>query len=156
MAEIAPLHALRFDLGRVQDAALVLAPPYDVIGPAERAALEAAHEHNVVRLDLPRGEGDDKYASARQLLDQWIAAGVLLQDPRPSLYRYQQTFDDPRAPPRRLVRKGFIARLRLTPFSDRVVLPHEHTLSGPKLDRRKLIRATAAQFSQVLLLYRYG
>jgi uncharacterized protein (DUF1015 family) len=156
MAEIAPLHALRFDLGRVKDAATVLAPPYDVIGEAERAALELGHEHNVVRLDLPRGEGDEKYAGARALLDAWIAAGVLREDPRPAIYRYEQTFDDPRdgAAGRRLVRKGFIARLRLTPFSDRVVLPHEHTLSGPKLDRRKLIKATAAQLSQVFMLYR--
>jgi uncharacterized protein (DUF1015 family) len=160
MAEIAPLHALRFDLGRVKDAATVLAPPYDVIGEAERAALELGHEHNVVHLDLPRGEGDEKYAGARALLDAWIATGVLREDPRPAIYRYEQTFDDPRDDPRegaagrRLVRKGFIARLRLTPFSDRVVLPHEHTLSGPKLDRRKLIKATAAQLSQVFMLYR--
>jgi uncharacterized protein (DUF1015 family) len=154
MAEIAPLRALRFDLGRVKDAASVLAPPYDVIGEAARAALEAGSEHNVVRLDLPRGEGEDKYAGARRLLDAWVAAGVLREDPRPAIYRYEQTFDDPRAAGRRLVRKGFIARLRLTPFSDRVVLPHEHTLSGPKLDRRKLIQATAAQFSQVFMLYR--
>ena len=34
------------------------------------------------------------------------------------------------------------------------MLPHEHTLSGPKIDRFKLIRATRAHFSQVFSLYR--
>jgi uncharacterized protein (DUF1015 family) len=33
-------------------------------------------------------------------------------------------------------------------------LPHEHTLSGPKVDRFKLIHATRAHFSQVFSLYR--
>ena len=47
-----------------------------------------------------------------------------------------------------------MALLRLTPFADRVVLPHEHTLSGPKLDRQKLMRTTRAHFSQVFTLYR--
>jgi uncharacterized protein (DUF1015 family) len=156
MAEIAPLHALRYDLGRVKDAALVLAPPYDVIGEAERAALEAGDPHNIVRLDLPRGDGEEKYAAARRLLDDWIAAGVLRQDALPSIYRYEQTFalTSGAASGVRRVRKGCIARLRLSPFTDRIVLPHERTMSGPKLDRRKLIRATAAQFSQVFVLYR--
>ena len=55
MAEIAPFAGLRFDLGRVGDAARVLCPPYDVIGEGERLDLEARHPHNVVRLELPRG-----------------------------------------------------------------------------------------------------
>ena len=157
MAEIAPLHALRFDLGRVGNPAAVLAPPYDVISEPERVALERGHDHNIVRLDLPRGEGDEKYAASRALLEGWIKAGVLREDARRSIYRYEQTFADPRvtggAAPRH-VRKGFIALLRLSPFSDRIVLPHEHTLSGPKLDRQKLLRATATQFSQIFMLYR--
>jgi uncharacterized protein (DUF1015 family) len=153
MAEIAPFTALRFDQRRVPDMASVLAPPYDVISESERGALEARHERNVVRLDLPRGEGDDKYANARGELDRWIAEGTLREDARPALYRYEQTFAFP-AGGRRYVRKGFMALLKLTPFSDRVVLPHEHTLSGPKLDRQKLIRTTRAHFSQVFTLYR--
>ena len=52
------------------------------------------------------------------------------------------------------MRTGFIANLRLTPFGEGVVLPHEHTLSGPKLDRQKLMRATRAHFSQIFTLYR--
>ena len=52
------------------------------------------------------------------------------------------------------MRRGFFGLVRLEPFADRVVLPHEHTLSAPKQDRRKLMRATRTQFSQVFGLYR--
>jgi uncharacterized protein (DUF1015 family) len=153
MAEIAPFRALRFDLRRHADASRLIAPPYDVISAAERDELERRHDRNVVRLDLPRGEGDAKYEQARRELDRWIAEGTLKQDERPAIYRYEQTFSYP-AGGKTYVRKGFVSLLKLTPFSDRVVLPHEHTLSGPKLDRQNLMRATRAHFSQVFALYR--
>jgi uncharacterized protein (DUF1015 family) len=151
MAEIAPFSALRFDLTLFPDASRLLAPPYDVIGEAEREALEKRHDRNIVRLDLPRGEGDQKDENARTELERWIADGSLREDPKPALYRYEQTFE---YAGRSYHRKGFTALLRLTPFADRVVLPHEHTLSGPKLDRQKLMRTTRAHFSQVFTLYR--
>lgn len=155
MAEIAPFRALRFDPARVGDVAACLAPPYDVIDEKRRAALEAGHARNVVRLDLPRGEGDARYAAGAAALDAWIQDGTLREDERPGIYWYEQTFvHRGAAGERTYVRSGFIARLRLSPFAERVVLPHEHTLSGPKLDRWKLIRATRAHFSQVFTLYR--
>jgi uncharacterized protein (DUF1015 family) len=158
MAQIAPFQAWRYDLARAGDAASILAPPYDVIGDAERAALEARHPHNVVRLELPRGDGDAKYAHAASLLQEWTAAGVLRRDERPALYRYEQRFSLPAAGggggARTYTRKGIFALVRLEPFEARVVLPHERTLSAPKEDRRKLLRATRAQISQVFGLYR--
>ena len=51
-------------------------------------------------------------------------------------------------------RQGVIAAVRLEPFDKRVVLPHEHTLTGPKEDRRKLLVTTRTQISQVFGLYR--
>src|SRR5581483_11975283 len=154
MADIAPFQALRYDLSRVGDAARVLAPPYDVISDAERAVLEQRHPHNVVRVELPRGEGDAKYDNAAALLDAWMAEGILRRDDRPALYRYEQTFEFPAAGGTRYTRRGFFARLLLEPFDRRVVLPHEHTLSAPKEDRRKLMRATRTHISQVFGLYR--
>jgi uncharacterized protein (DUF1015 family) len=150
VARIAPFHGLRFDLSRA-DAAAVLAPPYDVISPAQRQLLEQRHPHNVVHLDLPRGQGDARYAHAAALLEGWLADGSIRRDDRPALYRYEQRFD---FGGRTFSRRGFIALLQLEPFSARVVLPHEHTLAGPKLDRLKLMRATRAHFSQVFVLHR--
>ena len=97
MAVIAPFSGLRYDLARVGDPSRVLAPPYDVISDAQRLELEARHPQNVVRLELPRGDGDAKYANAAALLDAWIAEGILRRDERPALYRYEQTFRFPPA-----------------------------------------------------------
>ncbi|MEO8212216.1 MAG: DUF1015 domain-containing protein, partial [Myxococcales bacterium] len=149
MADIAPFRALRYDLSRVDDLAS-LAAPYDVVSDSDRAALEARDPHNVIRLELPRGEGDTKYQNARQLLDAWMAEGILRTDDRPAIYVYEQQFryPVPGAPERAFARRGFFCRLRLEPFSARVVLPHEHTLAAPKEDRRKLMTATRTHLSQ--------
>jgi len=155
MPRIVAFRALRFDPSRFPHVEKVLAPPYDVISSDERARLEAQDGRNIVHLDLPRGEGDAKYEHARALLDAWVADGSLREDARPAIYRYEQTFSfDSGEGLRTYTRKGFIALIELSPFSARVVLPHEHTLSGPKVDRFKLIKTTSAHFSQIFALYR--
>lgn len=154
MPRIVAFRALRFDPARLPTAQ-VIAPPYDVISPEERTRLEAQHGRNVVHLDLPRGDGDAKYERARQLLEAWTADGSLREDAQPAIYRYEQTFSfDSGEGARTYTRKGFIALIELSPFSARVVLPHEHTLSGPKVDRFKLIASTRGHFSQIFALYR--
>ncbi len=152
LAEIAPLTPLRYDLDRAPLASLI-APPYDVISETERQELAARHPNNVVRLILPQGEGDAKYANAAKLLDEWIASGVVVRDNEPAFYRYDQSFLPPGGGTQTITRRGFLAAVRLHPFSDRVVLPHERTLSGPKEDRLKLFRATKTQLSPGFMLY---
>lgn len=155
MARIAAFRALRYDPAQVPNLAQVIAPPYDVISPEQRGVFEAQHAKNVVHLDLPRGEGDEKYGKARDLLAQWMAEGTLREDDQPALYRYEQSFVfDLGQGPRSYARKGFVSLIELSPFAERIVLPHEHTLSGPKVDRFKLIKTTEAHFSQVFALYR--
>src|SRR5579859_4593352 len=157
MARIAPLTPLRYDLARLPGGlASVLAPPYDVISPAERAVLAAREAHNVVHLILPEGEGDAKYANAAHLLGRWREDGVLVRDDVAAFYRLDQTFLPPGAPPgaRPVRRRGFLALVELVAFSARVVLPHEKTLSGPKEDRLKLFRATRTNLSPGFMLYR--
>jgi uncharacterized protein (DUF1015 family) len=157
MAEIAPLTPLRYDLSRLKDGlGPVVAPPYDVISAEQRAALAARDPHNVVRLILPEGEGDAKYANAGDLLGRWRAQGVLVRDEEPAFYRYDQTFRAPGQLPGSPAtrRRGFLALVRLVPFSERIVLPHERTLSGPKEDRLKLFRATRTNLSPGFMLYR--
>jgi uncharacterized protein (DUF1015 family) len=157
MAEIAPLTPLRYDLSRLTGGlGAVVAPPYDVISPAQRAELAARDPHNVVRLILPEGEGDTKYANAAELLGRWRSDGVLVRDPEPAFYRYDQTFRAPGQAPGAtpIRRRGFLALVRLVPFSARIVLPHERTLSGPKEDRLKLFRATRTNLSPGFMLYR--
>ncbi len=160
MADIAPLTPLRYDLARLaqQGGGLgnVVAPPYDVISTQERAALAARDPHNVVRLILPEGDGDAKYAEAARILAGWREEGALVRDAQPAFYRHDQTFVPPGSPPGTppIRRRGFLALVRLLPFSARVVLPHERTLSGPKEDRLRLFRATRTNLSPGFMLYR--
>jgi uncharacterized protein (DUF1015 family) len=150
MAEIAPLRPLRYAAG---DLSPLVAPPYDVISPSEREELMARSPHNVVRLILPEGEGDEKYGRAARVLASWRESGVLVRDEGPAFYRYEQSFDPPGGGARRR-RRGFLALVRAVPFEARIVLPHERTLSGPKEDRLKLFRATGTNLSPGFMLYR--
>jgi uncharacterized protein (DUF1015 family) len=155
MAEIRPLRALRYDAARVGDLLDVVSPPYDVIDDALQDALYERSPYNFVRVDFARTSPEDsaednRYTRAAATFKQWQESGVLQRDAEPSLYVYEQTFD---ADGETVVRKGFLGTVRLHEYSDRVILPHERTLSGPKADRMDLMVATQAQLSQLFLLY---
>jgi uncharacterized protein (DUF1015 family) len=154
---IRPFRGLRLEPDVVGDLAAVVSPPYDVISPAEQRALLARDPRNVVRLDLPSDElgddPDDRYRRAAKTFAAWRSDGSFRKDPRPSLYVYEQTYRVPATDVER-TQRGFFGRLRLEPFgTGSGVLPHERTLSGPKEDRYKLLRATGANFSPVVGLY---
>ena len=157
MPEIRPFRALRYDDAAIDDPALVVAPPYDVIGPAEHDRLLARHPANVVRLDLPStelgDEPDDRYRRAARTLAGWRSDGTLHKDPHPSIYVYDQTYRVPGTEVER-AQRGFFARLRLEALgAGSGVLPHERTLAGPREDRYKLLRATGVNTSPVVGLY---
>ena len=156
MPDIRPFRALRYDPATVADLALVVAPPYDVIDAAEETRLLERHPANVVRLDKPSAqpgdEADDRYRRAARTLAGWRSDGTFRKDPHPSLYVYEQAY---RVPGTDVIRtqRGFFGRLRLSAFGEGAVLPHERTMSGPKEDRYKLLRATGVNTSPVVAVY---
>ncbi len=157
MPDLRPFRALRYESSRVRDLAAVVAPPYDVIDPEMRTRLVARDPANVVRLDMPveeLGDGpDDRYRRAARTLAAWRSDGTLRKDPQPSIYVYEQRYLVP-GTERERTQRGFFARLRLEPYGpDSGVLPHERTLSGPKEDRYKLLRATGVNTSPVVVLF---
>lgn len=155
MADIVPFRGLLYS-PRL-DPSDVLAPPYDVIDSAGRAALASKHERNCVRLILPEvPDGDaagDKYQHAAQTLQAWTTDGTLVRDERPAIYRYHQTFTSAELGGQTVTRRGFIAAVRLHNFDEGVILPHERTLKGPKIDRLALMDACSAHFSQIFTMY---
>ncbi len=118
-----------------------MAPPYDVIPDAEVARYREQSPYNVVHLTRP---GTD-YAAAALSFEDWMARGILNQDPT-SMYVHEVEFDGRR-------RRDLIAALRLQPYSDRVVLPHERTHRGPKEDRLALLRASGVSLEPLWFLY---
>ena len=74
-----------------------------------------------------------------------------MREPSPVLYVLHQTFTLADGSTR--TRRGIIAALELTDFDEGVVLPHERTHSGPKVDRLKLLQATAVTPQGMVTLF---
>jgi uncharacterized protein (DUF1015 family) len=126
----------------------VVAPPYDVISPEQQAALEARSPYNAVRVELPRdADQRDRYQVARDLLAEWRAEQILVEDPAPALYGYRMTFTDEAGRTRQTI--GVIGALGLQKPGDGDILPHEHTTPKAKSDRLQLLRATEANLSPI-------
>jgi uncharacterized protein (DUF1015 family) len=152
--EIKQFRAWRFDGTVTGDAGKCIAPPYDVIDETLQQELHNLNPYNIVRAirgqifpsDTPQ---ENQYTRARQYLEKAIADGALKQDPKEAIYAYVQDFSIGRTAYRR---SGIIALGKIEPFG-KGVRPHEKTLEGPKADRLRLSRATAAQFGQIFMLY---
>jgi uncharacterized protein (DUF1015 family) len=143
MSVVRPFAALRF----ARDPEPRLAPPWDVISPAERERL-AAEPENIVHLTLPPGaEGARDYASAGRTLERWIAERVLVRDPAPVFYAVAERTAAGR------VRRGLLGLLRLADYAERVVFPHERTMPHAKQDRLLLTRAVRANLEPLFFVY---
>lgn len=133
--------------GHVDD---VIAPPYDVISPSDRAVLSARSPYNAVHLELPADDGPrDRYAVAADLWRQWMDERVLVVDDAPAFYAYRMGFHDESGRPRQTT--GVIGALHLEP-PGQGILPHEHTTAKDKADRFELIRHVRANLSPIWVL----
>lgn len=74
MADIRAFHAMRYTKS-AGEAKELTCPPYDIISEAERAAFLERNPHNVIRLELPRGE--EPYKTAGKTLHTWLSDGTL-------------------------------------------------------------------------------
>ena len=144
MPRIAPFPAIRYAPGT--DLQHVIAPPYDVLSPADVAELAARDPHNIVHIDVPSG-GDDRYDLAARTLAAWLDAGVLVRDEAPSLTVYRMAFTDATGAARTIV--GVLCGLEVVDIDAGGVLPHERTTAKAVTDRLDLTRATATNLSPV-------
>ena len=142
---LAPFRGVRYDPVRVSELADVTSPPYDVIGPGTLDELLAASPYNVVRLILPAITLDAHAAGAVAAgrLRSWLASGVLVPDPEPALYVYEQSGPGFR-------QRGLIG---LVGVGGPGILPHEGVMPGPVTGRREIMMATQANLEPILLVY---
>lgn len=147
MAVIKPIKALRYT-EKAGELGTCVCPPYDIISDSERQQLLDTNPYNLVRLELPVGE--DRYAKAGETLKQWLADGILARDTEEGIFVYREEFS---VEEKDYFLTGIICRVRLCEFSERVVLPHEETLTKAKTDRFNLMCATNCNFSSVYSLY---
>jgi uncharacterized protein (DUF1015 family) len=154
VADFRPFRGLRYNPSVAGSLGDLIAPPFDVISAEAQDLLHERSPFNVIRLEYGRDggpTGDDRYRRAARILREWRDAGVLALDERPSFYLYEQEFEHDGA---RHHRRSIIGRVRLEPWDAGVILPHEHTMSGPKQDRLRLLRACRTDISPIFSLYR--
>jgi len=129
--------------------------PYDVVNAAEAAALAAGKPHSLLHvdraeIDLPAGTNpysDAVYARAKENFMALQRAGVLVREPEPCLYVYQQQMGDHR-------QRGLIAGCHVDDYDAGLIKKHEKTRPDKEDDRTKLIDTLGADTGPVFLTYR--
>ncbi|MEE9277508.1 MAG: DUF1015 domain-containing protein [Dehalococcoidia bacterium] len=149
MTDVRPFRGLRYDPDVVRDWGAVLGPPYDIIGPKERAALVMQSPYQITQVEAPLGR--DGVAAAATKLRQWRHEGALRQDFAPGFYVAEHQFSHAG---RECSRTSIYAIVQLTPWAEGAVLPHEWTMPGPKAERASLREAVRADISPVMSLVR--
>jgi len=149
MPQMLPFRGLRYTAaaGQIDD---LLAPPYDVITPAQQRALEERSAYNAVRLELAEG-GEERYSRVAGMIADWESKGILAREEAPALYVYEQEFVEAGSV---YLRRALIIGVEAQPWEEGAVKPHEFTMSGPKEDRLKLLEATKVQLSPVFMIAR--
>jgi uncharacterized protein (DUF1015 family) len=146
MADLQPLHTLRYEPSVVGSLEDVIAPPYDVIDDELRATLAAKSPYNVVEIDLP-----PSYEQAAATMADWRQKGALVSEDEPAVWVLRQDYEAPDG--NRRSRTGVLARMRVDEYGPGRIRPHERTHPGPKEDRLKLTRATRTNLSPIFSLF---
>ncbi|MGI5879308.1 MAG: DUF1015 domain-containing protein [Syntrophomonadaceae bacterium] len=155
MANIVAFKGLRYNPEKIANLSSVVTPPYDIIDETAQTKYYAEHPANIIRLELgltfPQDTpSNNRYTRAKNYIEKWLEEEILLPEQLPSLYLYEQEF---LIQGMRTVRTGFVCGLKVEPYEQGTVLPHEETLSKPKADRLQLMRATKSNFSSIFGLY---
>ncbi len=154
MADIKPFKGLFYNQDKV-DMGKVVTPPYDVIDEAQQARYYELDPYNIIRLILGKDHSGDssnsnKYTRAAFALKSWQKDGILKQDSKAAFYIYGFDYridDDLKHV------LGFIPLVKLADFDEGVVLPHEKTFDGPKVDRLNLMKETSANLDQIFSIF---
>ncbi|MEM0360702.1 MAG: DUF1015 domain-containing protein [Candidatus Diapherotrites archaeon] len=154
MVQIKAFQALRYDFKKAGKPENLVAPPYDVISREYREELRKRSPYNCIHVTLGEEIEENKqfnlYAKAAENLKNWEEKGILFREESPAIYAYEQIYT---LKGKKYRRKGFIPLVKLEPFEQGNILPHEFTLSGPKADRLELLRATKANTECIFALY---
>jgi uncharacterized protein (DUF1015 family) len=147
LVDIKPFKAIRYT-EKAGNPANLITQPYDKIDSALQREYYEKSAFNYCRLILPRE--NNKYEAAQQRIHEWLNEGILCKDEEPAIFVSRQSF---RLNGKTCTRTGLIAALRLYPYSESVVFPHEVTYSEPKTDRLNMLRAVQKDLEPVFLIY---
>ena len=147
MVDVRPFKAIRYT-GKAGDAENLITQPYDKIDSQMQKEYYEKSPYNYCRLILPLEE--NKYQIADQRIVKWLKKGVLAKETMPAFFVSRQEFT---LDGKMYQRTGLIAALRLYPYSENVVFPHEATYKAPKADRLNMLRTVQKDLEPVFLIY---
>ncbi len=153
--QIKPFRGVLYNKEKIKDLSKVMAPPYDVISPADQEFYYGIHSYNVIRLILGKEyPGDNisnnKYLRAGKYFREWLSRGILKKKKNEYIYIYEEEYF---IEGEKKKRRGFIALMKLEDFNSGVIFPHENTLSSPREDRFKLLSVCEANLSPIFSFY---
>ncbi len=152
MAHIEPFRGIR---PKIELAAKVAAPPYDVLDSEEARVMAQGNPYSFLHvgkpeIDLPAGTSlysPEVYAKGLQNFTALREQGVLFQDPQECFYVYKQTW-------RGHTQIGLVAAASSQDYLDDVIKKHELTREDKENDRMRHIETLQAQTGPVFLTYR--
>lgn len=156
MANIKPFRGIRYDQDRIDSINNVISQPYDRVRYGLQEKYYDLSPYNVTRIIKGKesdqdNEANSVYTRAKDFLEKWLEEGILVREDHPAYYVYHQSFPLPSG--ETITRKAFISAFELAAFNEGIVLPHEKTHAGPKIDRLKLTRATETYLGNIFMLY---
>jgi len=156
MVTILPIKGLCYSREAGCNFSNLIAPPYDVISPEQQENLYNKSPYNIIRLEYGKSlpgdnEQNNRYTRAAETFKDWLGKNILIQDKKEAIYLYEQYFIYSN---RYYMRQALFCGVKLTPFSDGEIIPHEDTLDKPREDRLKLLQHCEANFSPIFGLYK--
>lgn len=151
MAQVLPFKALR---PRADKAAVVAAPPYDVMNSAEALEKIKLNPETFLRVSKAEAElpecdpySDAVYKAAAARLQAMKDSGLLFVDEQPAYYIYRLTRGAH-------TQTGIAATYSVEEYRQNQIKKHELTRPDKENDRANHIRITRAQTGPVFLAYR--
>lgn len=140
---VKPFCATYYNPSRIRNYSNVICPPYDIISKKQLGILRKKSPYNFSRILI----ADKKnYQEKGSLLNKWVKKGILIDDSQESYYLYEQKFN---IDGKSFMRFGILSLLQM---DKKGIFPHEHTLSAPKEDRKRIIKATEANLSPIFII----
>ena len=137
-----------------EEAAGVIAPPYDVLNTQEAGERARGKPHSFLHvsrpeIDLPPGTDpydDSVYAQGRKNFQAMLDAGVIKRDESPCYYFYRLVMNDH-------TQVGLVAAASCADYASGRIRKHEHTQPAKEDDRVRQIDVLNAQTGPVFLTY---
>ncbi len=149
MAEISPFRAWRYSSELAKNIGELTSPLFDVATEKQKTALYG-NPFNSIHLSIPSGERPAENAAG--FLKKWKECGCIQRDPDPGIYVYYQYFRMA-GDPKQYCRKGFICKIRIYDWDQKVILRHENTMPRAVDEQIELLTATRLNVSPTHGLY---